>query len=817
MTEDIQLKMEKNLAVIELHQPNSLILSQKHRDHFRSCVEKIIQSPSIHVALLMFKPKGFYLNEPLKSYPSSSLKGETKPKNSKHHNQHQPNGFDLSVLIEQIEKIHGRERWEKLLDEIHDLFDLIETANVSWVAAIQGACLGHPLELALTCDYRIADFIPNRSRIPVLKSTSSKTPLTIGKKLTETTKNLILAPTFMSSAGIKQDPYKMAGLGLPDLSLGLMPCFGACIRMPRLIGLRRALKMILNSQVISSREAYHIGLIYKVVHPLDLEKQARVLAEQIIKGHIPPKPRQQYKPIRLLDKCFEAPIVRQILYYITKKKILSETKGFYPAPLKVLEVIKNTYPVIPITLENSELKKISTNKTQTHQSSFPFKNYIKIIPNGYKHQKTALKEESDAFCDLMVSPITRHLISLHLVKDKIIPKQYKDRTTQINMTSNEKIKKIAIIGAGTMGAGITHWLAHYPTSILLKDIHPPSLSTALKMIYSQNIPTQKIRPQMDYSGFHNVDLVIETVVEDLEIKKKVINQVASHTSNTCLFATNTSSFKVTELAKAHPDPSRFFGLHFFYPTYRTHLVEIVQGEHSSNDTIISAAQWISKLDKIPFLVKDSPGFLVQRLFLPLMLEAFWFLKEGINIEQVDQIYKSFGFSMGPFRLIDELGLNICLKLIKSMSWKKDEDFPQDIFKLRPIFLGRKNKNGFYIYDKNGKVESVNNLIYKDLQFKPASQDINKEECLERGLYRIINEAAQVLEEQLVATPKELDLALVLGIGFPAFRGGLLKYADEISLKTITTRLAHLSKTKGERFCPSRALLTQLDKEGAFYK
>ena len=246
-------------------------------------------------------------------------------------------------------------------------------------------------------------------------------------------------------------------------------------------------------------------------------------------------------------------------------------------------------------------------------------------------------------------------------------------------------------------------------------------------------------------------------------------------------------------------------------------MEVVRGEQSSDDTIISAVQWIEKLGKIPFIVKDSPGFLVQRLFLPLMLEAFWFLKEGIGIQQVDQIYNAFGFSMGPFRLMDELGLDICLKLIKSMQLKQDRDFPEDIFKLRPVFLGRKNKSGFYIYDKNGKVESINNLVYKDLQFKSSSQNITAVECLERGLYRMVNEAAQVLEEQVVATPEELDLALILGIGFPAFRGGLLKYADEVSLKTIVTRLAYLSNTKGERFRPSSALLTQVDMGKTFYK
>jgi len=382
-------------------------------------------------------------------------------------------------------------------------------------------------------------------------------------------------------------------------------------------------------------------------------------------------------------------------------------------------------------------------------------------------------------------------------------------------------KKIAVTGAGVMGGEITHWLANNLVSVLLKDIHAPSLSDTLKRIHSQQNKqwlNSGIRPQTDYSGFQSVDMVVETVVEDMEIKKAVISETASHLSDECLFASNTSSLSITELAKAHPDPGRFLGLHFFHPVQQTPLVEVVSGAQSANSAIISAVQWMKTLGKIPVIVKDNPGFLVHRLLLPLMSEAFWLLHEGAAVQQVDKIYSSFGFSMVPFRLMDELGLDICVKLIKSFrSIDSSLNFPPEISKLRPVFLGKKNKIGFYIYNDRLKAEAVNHLIYQDLKPKPSSKSPSEKECLERGLYRMINEAARALEEQIVTTAAELDLALISGIGFPAFRGGLLKYADEISLKTIIADLNTFSQQWGKRFHPSPAILKQAETGKKFYK
>ena len=728
MTEDIKLKIEKNIATMEFHKIQPFIFSQNFQTQLKYKIEQVINNPSIHVAILIF------------------------------HN----NSMDIN--LKEIEKIHSKEKLEGLLDEVYNLFYSMEKSHISWIAATHNICIENQLALALACNYRIAD------------------------------RNTVF--------------------GLPALSFGMIPAFGSCVRLPHLIGVRKTLEIILNRQIISSQQAYEISLINDIVHRLSLEETAHSIAEQIIKGQIPPKPLQKYKPQRLLDKLFEIPLSRQILYYMEKRKILEETKKFYPSPLNCLNLIKSTYSM--------------------------------------KSIKNALKEESNVFRDTVVSRTTKHLISLHCTRDKILKKF--DTPKEEN---NSIIKKIAILGAGSMGRKITHWLANHHFPVLLKDIHPPSLSSSLSYIHSmwdkqlqknnislfkkenQNIypswdkpantkkisleekekRSSKIRPQIDYSGFKSVNLVIEAVVEDIDIKKKVISETAQQLNENCLFATNTSSLSVTELAKAYPDPSRFFGLHFFQPVYKTPLVEIVKGEQTSDTVITCVFQWIKQLNKVPFIVKDTPGFLVHRLFLSLISEALWLLHEGISIQNIDKAYTSFGFSMGPFRLMDELGLDICLKLIKSLqSSSLNLDFPEEAFQLRPVFLGKKNKSGFYIYNEKLKVESVNNLIYQDLKLKPtSSSSISPIECLERGLYRMINESARVLEEQIVETPEELDLALTLGIGFPAFRGGLLKYADEVSLKTIISNLNHFASKWGHRFLPSAPLLEREKIGKNFYK
>ena len=763
---NIVLKMERGLAILKLNQTD---IWESHA-LLKTYVKKIIQNPSTHIALILFQ----------------------------NHSQN-------PMPFREIKKALNREKWEGWVDEINSLFQAMESSSVSYVAGLSGPCFGASLPLALACDYRVAD----------------------------------LHTTF----------------NCPDLSFGLIPIGGTCLRLPKLIGLKTAMNMILNGKSITAQEAKVMGLIHSAVHPLDLISSARQMAYQINKGLIPAKPSKQYKALTWSERLWEVPFLRQIFYYRTKQKIEAHTKGFYPAPLKVLELIKKTYPV--------------------------------------KHIKADLKKESNIFCDLMVSPVTQNLISFYENLQKLkakhlntagITQKTQDKAQILNKSSQKyNIKKVAVLGAGAMGGGITQWLACNSIPVLLKDIHSPSLSTTLKFLYSyfkqhntknrasllgtmaqiknsiliffhlkhhekkpywnengtgygpylplrwmaktqkekdrfsESGPFSYVRPQMDYSGFETVDLLIETVVEDKEIKKKVLKDSLKHIAPHCLLATNTSSFKISELAEEQEDCDRFFGLHFFYPAGQTPLVEVVQTKQSQNETLISLCEWLWQKGKMPIIVKDSPGFLVQRLFMPLMSEALWCLKEGLDIPTVDYIYTSFGFGSGPFALMDELGLDICVKLIKSFqkphksSLSSDSSsalgaFPEEVSYINPGFLGKKNKKGFYIYSDKRERLSVNSRMYQDLRVKSFSK--NTEDILERGLYRMINSAFQVLEEKVVATEEEVDMALILSLGFPPFRGGLLKYAHEISLKTVIASLTHFAHKWGERFQPSPALLSQ---------
>ena len=735
----LSLKLEKSLAILKLKQVDIL----ESYTLIRSYVDKIIQNPTIHTALILIQ-----------------------------------NSHINTLPFKQALKVHSREKWERWLDNINHLFQTMEDSQVSWIAGLSGPCFGPSLQMALSCDYRIAD----------------------------------LDTVF----------------GFNELNSGLIPTGGACLKLPRLVGIKKAMDIILKGKTLSAKSAKSCGLIQSPVPTCDLELYLRKWAGKINKGLVPLKPPQKYQKLCFKNRLLEIPIFRYLFYYQTKKNILSETKKFYPAPLTALNLIKKTYPV--------------------------------------KSLKADLKEESNAFCTLIVSPTAQNLIALHKNLEKMNPMglekggtlehshpcdknlQYKDFDKQNPRGSKQgyHIKKTAVIGAGTMGGGITHWLAHNNTPVLLKDLHSPSLSNTLKYIYhslkeqtkkswmgwrtpknslyvphlltspskktnsiSQQIQFSKIRPQVDYSGFSSADLIIETVVEDIEIKKKVIAESAGHSHALSLFASNTSSFKVSDLAQAHPDPSRFFGLHFFYPARHSALVEVVQGAKSQPLALKAVREWIWQRGKVSFVVKDSPGFLVQRLFLPLISEALWCLKEGAEVQHIDQVYTSFGFRAGPFQLMDELGLDIFLKLVQSFQQAGHPlSLPKEISQLKSGFLGQKNKKGFYIYNEKRKILSVNHQMCQDLGIKTSYKTISH--ILERGLYRMINESALLLKEKVVETPTEVDLALILGLGFPAFRGGLLKYANDISLKTVIAGLQNFAHEFGDRFQACPALLACKD-------
>ena len=327
---------------------------------------------------------------------------------------------------------------------------------------------------------------------------------------------------------------------------------------------------------------------------------------------------------------------------------------------------------------------------------------------------------------------------------------------------------------------------------------------------------------LDYSGFKTLDVVVEAIVEDMNVKKKVIAETAKHLKPEAIIATNTSSLSVTEMADAAPKPENFVGMHFFNPVDKMPLVEVIRGPKTSDVATATIFELSKKMGKTPVVVKDGPGFLVNRLLMPYMIEAMFLLQDGMAVDVVDKYYThKFGMPMGPCRLMDEVGLDVCIKVVKIFHKSLGDriEVPKMIEGLyESKRLGKKNKRGFYLYDDKGKQLSVDQSVYADLKLPSPTNPLTEKECLERGVFTMINEAALALiEDRIVTTPDAVDLAMIMGTGFPPFRGGLLKYADTLGTQYVTGELEQYAAKCGARLKPSQPLVNLAKSNRKFYK
>jgi 3-hydroxyacyl-CoA dehydrogenase/enoyl-CoA hydratase/3-hydroxybutyryl-CoA epimerase len=275
------------------------------------------------------------------------------------------------------------------------------------------------------------------------------------------------------------------------------------------------------------------------------------------------------------------------------------------------------------------------------------------------------------------------------------------------------------------------------------------------------------------------------------------------------------------MAKGHPQPENFVGMHFFNPVHKMPLVEIIRGEKSSDVAVATVFELAKKMGKLPVVVKDGPGFLVNRLLVPYLIEAAWLLEDGMACDVVDKMYRDeFGMPMGPFALMDEVGIDVCIKVSKIF-----HETLGDRIMIPPVMerlkgsgrLGKKNKKGFYLYDENGKTLGLDASIYKELGLKEPTNNLTSKEVIDRGVLNMISEAALALiEERIVETPEEVDLAMITGTGFPPFRGGLLRYADTLGSQAITDELEVFATQYGPRFKPSTPLRNMAKTNRRFY-
>ncbi|MFZ4403877.1 MAG: 3-hydroxyacyl-CoA dehydrogenase NAD-binding domain-containing protein [Pseudobdellovibrionaceae bacterium] len=648
-----------------------------------------------------------------------------------------PKIFIAGADIEEIKNLKSKEDFTLAVQGGQDIFNLIEDLPQPVVAAVHGACMGGGCEMILACDYRLAS----------------------------------------DDAGTR--------IGLPETQLGIIPGFGGCVRLPRVVGLQAALDIILAGKSVNAKKAGKIGLVDQVVHVNQLKEAALKKAQEL--GATRTKRRKTFKPSGLVNIILESSLGRGIVFKKAKEGVLKATKGHYPAPLKALDAIQKTY--------------------------------------GRSDREASLKTERENFCEAATTDISKNLIHVFYLTEMV------KKQTGVSGSSSVKAKEVrnlGILGAGTMGGGIAYVAADKGLQVRMKDLNPVALSKGLKHAYDlwnklvkkKVIDIYQFQQKLnlvsvgtDYSGFKQLDVCVEAIVEDMTIKQKVIGETAAQMRPDAIIVTNTSSLSVNEMAAGHPRPQFFAGMHFFNPVHKMPLVEVIRGEKTSDETIATVFELTKKMGKMPVVVKDGPGFLVNRLLLPYMAEAAFLMQEGMAIEFVDEAYiKEFGMPMGPFELMDAVGLDVCVKVLKIFKKSFGERIEVATcmeFLEKTGRLGQKNGKGFYSYDSQGRKQTVDPAIYTDLQLAQPANPFTAQECIERGVFAMINECSLALyQDKIVETPHEVDLAMIMGTGFPPFRGGLLRYADRVGVSYICDQLLKYSQQRKALRLQPTALLRQ---------
>ena len=570
---------------------------------------------------------------------------------------------------------------------------------------------------------------------------------------------------------------KKCQIALPEVNLGIFPGFGGTQRMPKLVGLVQGLTLVTSGKSTDGKKAEKIGLSDTCIAEGYMAEQLPPFLNSIISG--------KYKrPSRegLYDKYS---ILRGMVYKKTKQEILKTSKGHYPAPMKAAEVIERTYK-----------------KTNL---------------------ETGLRIEREEFAKLAIGEISKNLIQIFYTSEAL----KKDNGTS-GKTEPADIKHASLLGAGVMGGGIAWAFTKANISVRMKDISWEGIALGFKQvskIYAQLKKIRKATPNeidikmnlvsgtLDYSGFGNSDVVVEAIVEDMNVKKKVLAETENHVGANVVIASNTSSLSITEMATALKHPERFVGMHFFNPVNRMPLVEVIPGKNTSDEAIATVFALSKKMGKTPIKVGDCAGFTVNRILLPYMNEAVLMLEQGVSITRQDRIIEKFGMPMGPFILADEVGIDVCYKVAKILKDAYGDrvslsELLRSIYQDKKL-LGKKAGKGFYDHSGAGKV------VNADLEPKSDNSAVNDAEVLDRCILLMVNEAAMCIDEKMVEKPEYLDMAMIMGTGFPPFRGGLLRYADAIGIKAVVQRLTQLEALYGKRFKPA-AILVNMAESGKFY-
>lgn len=570
--------------------------------------------------------------------------------------------------------------------------------------------------------------------------------------------------------------------GLLETTLGIIPGWGGTQRLPHLVGLATGLEMIISGKKIDAKQALKIHLIDRLLPTAFLENNL----QDFLKAISNPKGKDEIlsrrKKMSLQQFFLETnPIGKKIIFQQANSALQAKTKGQYFAPGIALKLIEESYP-LPISQGLD--KEIET-----------------VLENVDKGLSQATG-----------------LVDLFFTQEKL----KKETLAYIEKNCPSPIHSTAVIGAGTMGSTIAWLFANENYEVKLKDLNWQILGRAsghIHALFNKGVQYKKLtKDQMslkyhrlscttDYKSFKNVDLVVEAISENLSQKKLQLKEIEAAVSPDTVIGTNTSSLTVAELSQGLAHPERFIGMHFFNPVNKMPLIEIVPGEKTTPQTVARALEFCKKIGKIPMVVGDCAGFLVNRILACGLNEATWMLQDGIPMEKIEKAFSDFGMPMSPFLLSDELGNDVCYKASKTLEKAYGERMtsPELIEQMEQAGLyGKKSGRGFYLYDsKHPRPNPAIKEMVKELNRSPEEADNVTEETLQdRFVLCMINEATRCLQEKIVSSPNYLDLALILGAGFPAFRGGLMKYADSLGKEAILAKLKAFEVSYGPRFTPS---------------
>ncbi len=571
-------------------------------------------------------------------------------------------------------------------------------------------------------------------------------------------------------------------LALPEVKLGILPGGGGTQRLPRLVGLQKSLDMMLTGKNIYPYQAKKMGLVDEVVDKNKLHHAALMMAKKLMQ-----KPLQRKRKIAFKDKILDGTSFgRNIVFKQAKKMAFKQTQGNYPAVPAIIDCVE------------TGLK---------------------------KGTKAGYEKELEHFEKLMLTPASAGLRSLFHIMT--VNKKY--------TKPEKKLHTLGMIGAGFMGSGITEISVKNKIDVYLKDIAPQGIENTKKAIWKglkkkikyktlSKVDAEKIMSKihgrLTYDDFENADIIIEAVLEKMELKKKIIDDIQKHGNKNVIIATNTSALSVTEMAEYSKHPERVIGMHYFSPVPKMPLLEIVKTPHTAQWVIDACYDFGVRQGKTVIVANDCPGFYVNRILIPYLNECLLMVDEGIAIENINAAMEQKGFPVGPFKLLDEVGLDVAAHVVETgkKAAETRPDFPVNLSVLDMYekgYYGKKNKKGFFNYNEKGKRNGVNKEVYSFFK-GDGSKQLKSKDIQDRALFMMLNEALMCLEENIIDSPTTGDTGAVFGIGFLPFTGGPFRYMDFLGLENVKNTFSELENKYGARFKAANILNEMIKNNKTFY-